>query len=245
MFNLVNNIIKNTISETLAKESINTLNELKNAEIKKKRLISNQKELLNLFDDLLEVIFNNNNNNNNNNNSNNNANNNNDVSESGNENESENENENESENESCKIRQINYCFKRIDKSESVEEQINLFKKIDYLNEFWYNSYYDNNKELHLKILKLKFAYIYNDIDENLFKEVFGHTFVTLADKLINTTNKEENKIIINDIEKNRDILYEHDNFNNYVIQPAQKRHDFMDAVKIVIEFNETIQLDLV
>ena len=90
------------------------------------------------------------------------------MSESGNENESENENENESENESCKIRQINYCFKRIDKSESVEEQINLFKKIDYLNEFWYNSYYDNNKELHLKILKLKFAYIYNDIDENLF-----------------------------------------------------------------------------
>ena len=162
MVNLVNNIIKNTISETLAKENINALNELKNAEIKKKRLISNQKKLLDLFDDLLKVIFNNNNNDNNNNNNstNNNNNNNNNVSESG--------NENESENESCKIRQINYCFKTIDKSESVEEQINLFKKIDYLNEFWYNSYYDDNKELHLKILKLKFAYIYNEIDENLF-----------------------------------------------------------------------------
>ena len=239
MVNLVNNIIKNTISETLAKEIINALNEFKNAEIKKKLFISNQKELLNLFDDLLEVIFNNNNNNNNNN-----ANNNN-VSESENENEIDNQNENESENKSCKIRQINYCFKTIDKSESVEEQINLFKKIDYLNEFWYNSYYDDNKELHLKILKLKFAYIYNDIDENLFKEVFGHTFVTLADKLINTKNKAENKIIINDIGKNRDILYEHDNFNNYLIQPAQKRRDLMDAVQIIIEFNETIQLDLV
>ena len=83
MVNLVNNIIKNTISETLAKEIINALNEFKNAEIKKKLFISNQKELLNLFDDLLEVIFNNNNNNNNN------ANNNN-VSESENENEIDN-----------------------------------------------------------------------------------------------------------------------------------------------------------
>ena len=61
--NLVNNINKNTISETLAKENINALNELKNIEIKKKRLISNQKELLNLFDDLLKAISNNNNNN--------------------------------------------------------------------------------------------------------------------------------------------------------------------------------------
>ena len=83
MVNLVNNIIKNTISETLAKEIINALVEFKNAEIKKKLFISNQKELLNLFDDLLEVIFNNNNNNNNN------ANNNN-VSESENENEIDN-----------------------------------------------------------------------------------------------------------------------------------------------------------
>ena len=87
--NLVNNFNKNTISETLAKENINALKELKNTEIKKKCLISNQKELLNLFDDLLEAISNNNNNNNNNN-----------KSENKNENESENKNENESVNES-------------------------------------------------------------------------------------------------------------------------------------------------
>ena len=61
--NLVNNINKNTITETLAKENINALNQIKNTEIKKKCLISNQKELLNLFDDLLEAISNNNNNN--------------------------------------------------------------------------------------------------------------------------------------------------------------------------------------
>ena len=75
-------------------------------------------------------------------------------------------------------------------------------------------YYDGNKEVNLKIFKLKFAYLSIDIDEQLFEQVFGHTFAALPDKLINTTNKKENKIIINDIKKNRDILYEHDNFNN-------------------------------
>ena len=41
----------------------------------------------------------------------------------------------------------------------------------------------------------------NDLDEQLFEGIFGHTFVALADKVINTTNKEENKIIIDDIKK--------------------------------------------
>ena len=60
-------------------------------------------------------------------------------------------------------------------------------------------YYDDDKQLNLKIFKLKFAYISNDIDEKVFEEIFGHTFVTLVNKLINTVNKEENQIIINDI----------------------------------------------
>ena len=64
---LIDNINENTITEILAKKNLNALKELKNTEIKNKRLISTQKELLNLFDDLLETIFNNNNNNNNNN----------------------------------------------------------------------------------------------------------------------------------------------------------------------------------
>ena len=71
---LVDNINKNAIGETDAKVKLNTLNELKNAEIKNKCLSSNQKELLELFDDLLETISNNNNSNNSNNNSNNNEN---------------------------------------------------------------------------------------------------------------------------------------------------------------------------
>ena len=50
-----------------------------------------------------------------------------------------------------------------------------------------------------RIFKLKFANFSNDIGEKLFEVVFGHTFVTLANKLINTTNKEENQVIVNNI----------------------------------------------
>ena len=108
---------------------------------------------------------------------------------------------------------------------------------------WYEGYYHGNKELNLKIFKAKSAYILNDIDENLFEEVSGHTFVALADKLISSTNKEENQIIINDIEKNRDKLYEQDDFNNFVIQLRYKRADLLDAVKIILEFNEVLSLN--
>ena len=68
-------------------------------------------------------------------------------------------------------------------------------------------YYENNKETNLRLFKSKFASIFNDVDDNLFKEVFGHTSVQLADKLINTTSKEENRMLINDIEINRDKIF--------------------------------------
>ena len=58
--NLVNDSKNNTISEALAKQKLNALNEIKKAETKNKRLINGQKILLNLFDDLVETIFNNN-----------------------------------------------------------------------------------------------------------------------------------------------------------------------------------------
>ena len=54
---LVNNIKDNTISEIDAKKRLNTLNKIKNAEIKHKRLIPGQKELLNLFNDLSDIIL--------------------------------------------------------------------------------------------------------------------------------------------------------------------------------------------
>ena len=97
---MVDDINKNTISEKLARKNLNALNELKNAEIKNKRLSSNQTELLTLFDDLLETISNNNSsNNNNNNNNNNNGNNNENESESENDNDNVNDNDSESESE--------------------------------------------------------------------------------------------------------------------------------------------------
>ena len=55
---LVNNIRNNTISEISAKKGLNTLNEIKNAEIiKYKKCTPKQKELLNLFNDLLDTIL--------------------------------------------------------------------------------------------------------------------------------------------------------------------------------------------
>ena len=58
----------------------------------------------------------------------------------------------------------------------------------------------------------------NEIDENLFKQIFGHKFETLANKLINTTNKEENQIIVKNIEKNKNKLFEMEEFYDWVIQ---------------------------
>ena len=60
----------------------------------------------------------------------------------------------------------------------------------------------------------------NEIDEKLFKQIFGHTLETLAKKLINTKNKEQNQITVNNINKNKDKLYKEDDFCNYVIQPS-------------------------
>ena len=55
---LVNNIKKNTISEISAKKELNTLKELKNVGmIKQKKRTPKQKELLNLFNDLLDTIL--------------------------------------------------------------------------------------------------------------------------------------------------------------------------------------------
>ena len=44
----------------------------------------------------------------------------------------------------------------------------------------------------------------NEIDKKLFEQIFGHTLVKLADKLMNTTNKEENQIIVNNVEKSKE-----------------------------------------
>ena len=127
----------------------------------------------------------------------------------------------------------------IDKSKSFEEQIKSIRKVGNLNEYYFiNDYGD--KELEFKIFKLKLAYLSNIIDKKIVKQIFGHAFETLANKLINTTNKEENQIIVNNIEKNKDKLYELDPFYNYVVQPSSGRVDLIDAIDFILNFNKTI-----
>ena len=55
----------------------------------------------------------------------------------------------------------------------------------------------------------------NIIDKKLFQQIFGHTLETLANKLINTTNKEENQIIVKNIEKNKDKLLKKEKIRPY------------------------------
>ena len=83
----------------------------------------------------------------------------------------------------------------------------------------------------------------NIIDKKIFKEIFGHTFETLANKLINTTNKEENLIIVNNINENKEKLYkeyEVSGLFDYVIQPSNRGNNLIEAIDLILDFNETI-----
>ena len=107
------------------------------------------------------------------------------------------------------IRQLNNWFEIIDQTISLEEQIELLKeKGEFLAKYWYVKYYHDNKELNYKIFKTKGAHLLIDLDEQLFEKIFGYTFAALVEKLINTVDKkEENQIIIDDIENNRDKIF--------------------------------------
>ena len=83
----------------------------------------------------------------------------------------------------------------------------------------------------------------NDLDEQLFKEVFGHAFAELVEKLINTVGKkEENQIIIDNIQNNNSKIIEQ-KYSQFVIQPAYKCGDLKDAVEIILEINELLKSD--
>ena len=129
-----------------------------------------------------------------------------------NENEKENDNDNDNENENEKdktliIKQLNDSLDEIiDKSKSLEEQIESIRKVEHLDEYLFMDDY-GNEELKFKIFKLELAHLSNIIDKKIFEQIFGHTFETLANKLINTTNKEENQIIVNNINKNKEKVY--------------------------------------
>ena len=96
------------------------------------------------------------------------------------------------------------------------------------------------KELKFKYFKIELADMSNEIEKKLFEQLFGHALETLANKLMNTTNKEENQIIVNNINKNKDKLYEQDGFSDWVIQPNDQHINLIDPIDLILNFNETI-----
>ena len=145
----------------------------------------------------------------------------------GNEDENENKNEDEDKDEIIKILMSSYedyddddddeinnrkktlndhLDKIIDKSKSFEDQIESLEKVENLEEYYFINDFDD-KELKFKIFKLKLAHLSNEIDEDLFEQIFDHKFETLANKLIDTTNKEKNQIIVKILKKNKDKLF--------------------------------------
>ena len=91
-----------------------------------------------------------------------------------------------------------------------------------------------------KIFKAKAACVSNDIADNSFEKLFGCKFATLVDRLINTTSKEENQTIIDDIENNENKIYEEYKFDDSIF----KQHGNLDdAVKIILEINELLALN--
>ena len=127
----------------------------------------------------------------------------------------------------------------IDKSKSFEDQIKSLKKLEGLKGYWpYKDFGD--KELKSKYFKIELADMSNEIDKKLFKQIFGHTLETLANKLINTINKEENQIIVKNIEKNKEKLFKMDKFNDWVIQPNNRCINLKNAIDLILDFNEKL-----
>ena len=147
-------------------------------------------------------------------------------------NENENEDDDETMSQNKNIKDLNDILDEIiDKSKSFEEQIKSLKKREDLKGYWpYNDYDD--KELKSKYFKIKLADMSNEIDEKLFKQIFGHTL----------------EIIVKNINKNEEKLYEEYETSygrDWMIHPNSQRIDLIDAIKRILNFNETIQLDLV
>ena len=82
-------------------------------------------------------------------------------------------------------------------------------------------------------------------DEKLFKQIFGHTLIKLADTLISTTNKKENQIIVKNINANKIKLNEQKKPYDYMIQPTYRQINLIKTIKLVLDFNESELKNLV
>ena len=114
------------------------------------------------------------------------------------------------------------------------------KKVENLEKNYFIYDFDD-KELKFKIFKLiVYEVKLNEIDQDLFEQIFGDTLIQLADKLINTTNKEENQIIDNSIRKNKYKLYEKDDFGDWIIQPSNQHINLKDVIDLILDFIEEL-----
>ena len=52
-------------------------------------------------------------------------------------------------------------------------------------------------------------------------------------------------MLINDIEKKKDKIFGQHEYSKFVVQSTYKGGDLLDAVKIILRFNEIIQLYLI
>ena len=95
----------------------------------------------------------------------------NNVNDDDNGNDDDNDDDDDYDDDKSTIREMSNYFKKIGETKSFEDQIDILKKIPWLNEYWDMCYYEDNKEMNLRLFKLKFAYIFNDVDNNLFKEI--------------------------------------------------------------------------
>ena len=161
---------------------------------------------------------------------------------------SDNESDNKNNNKNKKymyydeIKELNNWFETIDQTKSLEDQIEILQTKDSIDEYWCMSYYKDNKDLNYKLFKAKAAYFLNDLDEHLFKKIFDCKFTALVEKLINTVDKKENQIIIEDIKNNREKICNEYSYDKYVIKYSG---DLSDAVKIILEINEVFNPDKV
>ena len=96
---------------------------------------------------------------------------------------------------------IDYFDKMIGKSKSFEDQTESLEKRKNIDRYFINDFDD--KESKSKIFKLKLSHLSDIIAKKLFAQIFGHTLETLANKLINTTNKKENQVIFKNININK------------------------------------------
>ena len=119
----------------------------------------------------------------------------------------------------------------------MKDQIKSIKKVKNLDDYYCVNNFDD-KKLKFKIFKLKLAHLSNKIDKDLFKQIFDHKFETLANKLINTINIEENQIIVENTKKKQSKLFKLDKFNDWVIQSYNRRINSNDAIDLILDFNE-------